>query len=935
MNYGKRSSKKREAELTSKGIMLRKKLYVIFCKSLLVCFFAAVITGGSLGLGVYMGILDSAPSIDDIDATPTGFLTTILDNQGNEIATLVASGSNRKNVSINEIPKYLQHAFVAIEDERFYEHNGIDLTGIVRAGVTGIASGKLSQGASTITQQLLKNTVFTEWTSEKSFADKLQRKIQEQYLAIQLEKKVSKSWILENYLNAINLGQNTLGVAVASERYFGKDVSELTLSECAVLAAITQSPTKYNPITHPDLNAQRREKVLNNMLEQGYITQREYDEAIADNVYDRIQLINVELQDNGITSYFIDELTDQIIRDLVEQKGYTETQAYKTLYQSGLTIYSTQDMEIQEIADEEVNNQDNYANKPKVSFSYRVSIRSADGTVKNYSEQTMLSYYKNKDNPNFKSTSYSINFADEDAAAAAIEQYKADIMEEGDEIVDGSETVIYTVQPQASLTIIDQSTGEVKAIVGGRGDKTASKTLNRASDTTRQPGSTFKIVAAYAAALDSGKMTLASVQDDAPYVYSGTDQKSVKNYDSRYRGFTTLREAITDSINIVTVKTLAETGVSLGWEYVQNFGFTTVDSRDLNESLALGGITQGVSNLELTAAYAAIANQGTYIKPKFYTKILDHDGNILLDNSTSESHTVIKETTAWLLTNAMEDVLTSGTGKRAYFGSSMPQAGKSGTTTSSRDALFAGYTPYYTCAVWGGYDDNATQKGSDTNYPKYIWKAVMKRLHEDLPYKDFEKPSDIVSASVCKESGKLPIDGVCSNDPRGNCVITEYFAKGTVPTEYCDHHTVANICSVSGMLAGSYCPAELITSSVRIIGGSSSTEDAPYLLTNEFSSHTCTVHNEGNSSDLSFPSVTGPDLPENDSNSQQQPADSNQQQNSAPAVDPTVPDTNTDTSQPAQPDNSDVPQTPAAEPDVSGQTNTDESINDTITENQP
>ena len=852
MNYGKKGSKKRQAELTSKGIMYGKKMRVIFCKVLLVCCFAVAIIGGSLGFGVYKGILDSAPSIDDIDATPTGYLTTVLDNQGNEIATLVASGSNRIN---------LQHAFVAIEDSRFYEHNGIDLTGIIRAGVTGIASGgNFSQGASTITQQLLKNTVFTEWTSETSFIDKLERKIQEQYLAVQLEKKVSKNWIMENYLNAINLGQNTLGVAVASERYFGKDVSELTLSECAVLAAITQNPSRFNPISNPEKNAERRMKVLNNMLDQEFISQSEYDEAVADNVYDRIQLVNVELQDNGINSYFIDELTDQVIRDLVEQKGYTETQAYKTLYQSGLTIYSTQDMDIQNIADEEVNNQDNYTSSPKVSFSYRVSIRSTDGSVKNYSEQTMLSYYKNKDNPNFKSTNYSINFASEEDADAAIEQYKADIMQEGDEIVDGSETVIYTLQPQASLTVIDQSTGEVKAIVGGRGDKTASKTLNRATDTTRQPGSTFKILAAYSAALDAGGLTLASVQDDAPYTYAGANGKSVNNYDRRYRGFTTLREAITDSINIVTVKTLAQAGVSLGWQYVQEYGFTTVDSRDMNEALALGGITQGVSNLELTAAYAAIANQGTYIRPKFYTKILDHDGNVLIDNTTPESHTVIKDTTAWLLTSAMEDVMTSGTGTSAYFGSSMAQAGKSGTTTSSRDALFAGYTPYYTCAVWGGYDDNAMQKGSDTNYPKRIWKAVMKRIHENLAYKDFTKPSGIVAVAVCKESGKLPIEGVCDHDPRGNCVITEYFAQGTEPTEYCDHHTVANICTASNMLAGSYCPAETVTTGVYVIGGSETTEDAPYLLTDAFLSQTCTVHNEFNSTYTgtnSFPGSTG------------------------------------------------------------------------------
>ncbi len=843
MNYGKKRTRKREQELVSKSTMIRKKFNVIFCKELLLCFFAVIIVGGSAAFGVIKGIIDSAPSIEDIDATPTGYLTTVLDSDGNEIATLVASGSNRRYVTIDEIPLDLQHAFVAIEDERFYEHNGIDIKGIIRAAVSGVAAGfNFSEGASTITQQLLKNTVFTDWVYVESFIDKLERKFQEQYLAVQLEKEVDKDWILENYLNAINLGQNTLGVGVASERYFGKDVSELTLSECAVLAAITQSPTYYNPITYPEHNAERREKVLDNMLEQGYITQAEYDEAMADDVYERIQLVNVETETDSVNSYFIDELTDQVIADLVELKGYTETQAYKALYQGGLVIESTQDSEIQAICDEEVNNLDNYTSDPKISFSYRVSILSEDGTVSNYSEQTMLSYYK------ASNSSYNINFSTQEDADAAIEQYKADIMQEGDTIVDGSETITYTLQPQVALTVIDQSTGEVKAIVGGRGDKTASKTLNRATDTTRQPGSTFKIIAAYAAALDAGGLTLADVQDDAPYTYTTGEEKSVSNYDSRYRGFTTLREAITDSINIVTVKTLAQIGPSLGYSYICNFGITTVgEDESENESLALGGLTNGVTNLELTAAYATIANGGAYIKPKFYTRILDHEGNVLIDNTSPESHTVLKETTAWLLTNAMEDVMTEGTGTAAYFGSSMAQAGKSGTTSDSRDALFAGYTPYYTCVVWGGYDDNASQRNQNTNYPKTIWKAVMSRIHEDLEYKDFTQPDGIVTATVCSESGKLAIEGVCDCDPRGSCVYTEYFAEGTAPTEYCDHHIRADICSASGQLVGSYCPTESYVSGVYIIGGSTGTEDEPYLLTDEFLSNPCTFHNASNS----------------------------------------------------------------------------------------
>lgn len=836
MNYGKKGAKKRAAELTSKSTVIKKKLHVTFFKALLVLFFAVVIIGASTAFGIWKGIIDSAPSIDELDATPTGYQTIVLDDEGNKTATLVASGSNRKYVTIDQIPQNLQDAFVALEDERFYDHNGIDLQGIVRAGVHGITSGEFNQGASTITQQLLKNTVLSEvWAGEESFVDKVVRKLQEQYMAVELEKQVEKEWILENYLNAINLGQNTLGVAVASERYFGKPVSELTLSECAVIAAITQNPSSLNPISNPENNEKRRLKTLNNMLEQEYITQAEYDEALADDVYERIQVINIETGEESINSYFIDELTDQVINDLIAQKGYTETQAYKALYQGGLTIYSTQNMDIQQIADEEVNNLENYPTDPKISFSYRLSIQKADGTVKHYSEQTMLSYYQKQ-----KGKNYNINFASQEAAQEAIDQYKADIMEEGDVVLGGGETVTFTIQPQVALTLMDQSTGEVKALVGGRGDKTASKTLNRASDTARQPGSTFKIIACYSAALDAGGLTLASVQDDAPFAYSGEEARLVSNYDNRYRGFTTLREAIISSLNVVTVKTYTQITPRLGHSYALDFGFTTIRSDEAdNQSFCLGGLTNGVTNLELTAAYATIANAGTYQKPKFYTKILDHDGNVLLDNTTSETHTVLKKTTAWLLTDAMQDVMTIGTGKVAYFGSSMPQAGKSGTTTDNRDAVWAGYTPYYTCVVWGGYDDNAKQSGSQVAYPKKIWKALMSRIHEELPSKEFEKPDGIVRVAVCKESGLLPIPGVCDADPRGSAIITEYFAEGTQPTEQCNHHILASYCYASGFVAGPYC--EWGSTGVAIVGGSTESEDAPFLY-----GYPCPIHDSNN-----------------------------------------------------------------------------------------
>ncbi len=830
MNYGKNSTRRREKELTSKGAMILRKFNVIFLKTLLVCVLALTVTGVCAGFGIAKGVIDASPEINLDDATPTGFLSTVLDTDGNQVAKLVATGSNRVYVTIDEIPKNLQNAFVAIEDERFYEHNGIDLKGIVRAGVKGITNGRFSEGASTITQQLLKNNVFTSWTSETSMADKFKRKIQEQYLAIQLEKKVSKEWILENYLNTINLGQNTLGVQAASKRYFNKNAADLTLSECAVIAAITQNPSRLNPISHPDKNLERRDKVLRNMLKHEYITQEEYDEAIADNVYDRIQIINTAVEEEAVTSYFVDELTNQVIQDLIDLKGYTETQAYKALYNGGLTIYSTQNPSIQAICDEEVNNQDNYPLDPKYSFSYRLTIEKADGSYENYSEQTMLSYYQsaNKD--------YDINFSSVEEAQAAIDQYKAEIMKPGDKIVENGETVTFTLQPEAALTVMNQETGEVAALVGGRGDKTASKTLNRATGTARQPGSTFKVLAAYAPAIDSGGLTLASVQDDAPYSYeNGT---SLRNYDNSFRGFTTLREAITRSVNIVTVKTLTEIGTNLGYSYLKDFGFTTLVDDDNNQALALGGITKGVTNLELTAAYATIANHGTYIKPRFYTKILDHDGNVLIDN-TPQTHGVLKASTAWLLTNAMEDVVTKGTGTSVNFGN-MAIAGKTGTTTKNRDALFAGFTPYYTCVVWGGYDDNTPQDSGTTSYPKAIWKAVMSRLHENLEYKDFIMPDDITTATVCKKSGKRVVAGLCDADPRGSMATTEYFAEGSAPTGYCDHHVNVSICAETGMLATDLCPMR--TGGVYITGGSPGSADGPYLISEGSPTNTCPMH---------------------------------------------------------------------------------------------
>ncbi len=770
-------------------------------KLILVGVMSTMIVGICFGIGAFKGILNSAPDVDPAAVLPQGFATVVYDAKGNELTKLVAANSNRSYEEIDKIPKYLADAFVAVEDERFYEHNGIDIRGIIRAGFAALQNGELSQGASTITQQIIKNNVFDDWVNEETM-QKIKRKIQEQYLAIELEKKMSKEKILEIYMSTINLGQNTLGVKAAALRYFNKQPYQLTLSECAVIVATTSNPSKYNPISHPEHNETRREIVLEKMKDQGYITQAEYDEAMADDVYSRILAVNEETVDKSVYTYFVDEVTRQVLNDLMEIKGFNETQAHWLLFSGGLSIYTTQDPDIQAICDEVYENEENYPETIKWYLNYALTIEKANGEKENHSTEMFKAFYKQQ-NPSFN-----LLYATKDEAYEAIEAYKHDVMSDGDK-VDG-ERITLTPQPQVSITVEDQSTGHIVAIVGGRGTKEASRTLNRASNTTRQPGSTFKVVSTYAPALDSAGLTLADVQNDAPFNYNSG--RPVKNWwGNNYRGLLSLRYGIVQSANIVAVKTLTQISPQLGFDYLQNFGFSTlVDKRvekdgsivsDIGQPLALGGITDGVTNMELNAAYATIANQGTYVKPKFYTKIIDHDGNVMIDNTTPESTQVIKASTAWLLTSAMVDVVTSGTGGSVNFGN-MAIAGKTGTTSDYKDVWFSGYTPYYTATTWTGYDNNVSMKTSaEKNLSKTMWKKVMSKIHENLEYKSFPMANGIVTASICSKSGRLPIAGVCNGS-----VKTEYFAEGSVPTEYCDVHYFSNICGYCGLSAAEECP---------------------------------------------------------------------------------------------------------------------------------
>ncbi len=809
MNYGKKGIVDKQKSLTSKSVKLKKMCGISALKLILISLLAVICIGVCLGIGMFRGIIYSAPSISTLDLVPTGYSTTVYDSEGNETAKLVAADANRSYVKMSQIPENLANAFVAIEDERFYSHNGIDIQGIFRAAYVAIKNKNLSEGASTITQQLLKNSVFDNWTNETTIQS-IKRKIQEQYLAIELEKVMDKETILELYLNTINLGQGTLGVKAASLRYFNKQPYELTLSECAVIASITQNPSKWNPISHPENNAERRLKVLNNMLEQGFITQDEYDEAVADDVYSRIAAVNVEVENNQIYSYFVDELCEQVLEDL-EDLGYTESQAYNLMYSGGLSIYTTQDSSVQAICDEVFLNEENYPEGTKWYLNYALTIKKSNGDKVNYSTEMYKAYFRQTN------SSFNLLYSSQDEAYAAIEEYKAAVMESGD-TVEG-ETISLTPQPQASIVVEDQSTGYIVAMVGGRGEKIASRTLNRATNTTRQPGSTFKILSTYAPAFDYYGLTLADVQLDAEFAYA--DGRTVKNWwKDGYRGLLSLRYGIAQSANVVAVKTLTQITPQLGFSYLLDFGFTTlVDRRvesdgtvvsDIGQALALGGITDGVTCMELNAAYATIANQGTYVQPKLYTKIVDHDGNVLIDNTQAQTRQVLKESTAWLLTDAMVSVVTTGTGSSVNFGN-MSIAGKTGTTSDYNDVWFAGFTPYYTCTTWSGYDNNAKLSTSaEKALAKTLWKAVMSEIHVDLPNKSFPQASGIVQAQVCSLSGKLPTE-LCTD-----CIVTEYFAEGTVPTEYCDVHYSGTICAYTGLEADELCPFKVVSSGTRI-----------------------------------------------------------------------------------------------------------------------
>lgn len=807
MGYSRHETMKKQRKLVSKAQRNRRKVLVNVFKVLLVMIVTVVVAGAGAFFGMIKGILDNAPDVETIDIVPRGFKSVIYDANGNVEKELSTFDSNREYIYYEDIGDTVVNAFVAIEDERFWQHNGIDVKGILRAGIKGIASvargGSMDEGASTLTQQLIKNQIYNVGLDEITFMDRLERKIQEQYLALELEKKYSKEEIIEYYLNTIYLGRGVHGVQAAAQRYFGKDVNELTVSEAAAIAGITQNPSQYDPVAYPEISAKRRQMVLDKMLELDYITEAEYNTAVADDVYARIQEEhNIQVANDNVNTYYEDAILNQLELDLMEIYGVTRAEASRMMYTEGYSIYSVQDKDIQAICDNVVNDPSYLGTSNKVGLDYQLTI-SVDGSEVNYSTGHLLNYYA-KLTGNSK---YNNIYANADAARAAADGFKeAKLNETGGTYI--AETFTLSPQPQFAFTIIDQKTGFVKAMVGGRGEKTTNRGLNRATDSPRQPGSVFKILAAYLPLIDTGKACLATPIKDEEYHYANGGR--VNNWwGGSYRGYCSVRTGIRDSMNVLAVKAITMASPDVAFDYLIDLGFTTLADDDIDpasgsrltdrtQSAALGGLSYGVTTYEMAAAYAAIANDGVYNKPVLYSKVVDHDGNVIVDNTTPTSHRVMKSTTAWQLIEAMKSVVTAGTGTPALLKSGVKCAGKTGTTSSHFDLWFAGMTPYYTGAIWMGFDSNVDMGSWNTH--KYMWRDIMDQiaaLEQQDKTLDFTRPDGITSVTLCKITGKYPGE---------DCpTITDYCSSDFSPGGTCTGHEQVEICMDSFCVATNAC----------------------------------------------------------------------------------------------------------------------------------
>ena len=766
----KEGQKKRTAD----KFFVRKRRQPNFFISIFVTtvrmFLLLLILLGFAGFGAVIGIgkayLDSTPELDVVQIQDQSETSFIYDKYGNLI-TEYYGYENRIWASVDEMPETLKKAFIAIEDLRFEVHNGIDIKRIFGSVIHNLSNESV-QEASTITQQLIKNTILTPEVTYK-------RKIQEMYLAIQLEKRYSKDQILEAYLNTIWLGGSNYGVKAAAKDYFGKELNELTLRECAMLAGITRNPWRYDPRANTytrdktEWTYDRTNLVLRTMYENGFITEAEYEEAKIDEAdYNNnpVYIVEKPATNDYPMKYFIEYVIADVRNRIMELEGWEgdegRRKADQYIYSGGLHIYTTLDPDIQQAVEEAV-------------YSYN-------------------------NLPRFANSAHKIN-------SKGVEQ------------------------PQAAAVVIDQHTGELQAIVGGKQPPTGKRQFNRAFDARLSLGSTIKPLSVYGPFIEAGYPGGIIIENiPAPmdgWIVDGKPSHPRNYGGGGYTGPTTVRRGIAKSLNVVAGRIVVE---RIGTEYsidkLIELGLNPNHMPEGPSGLALG--TDGNNMIEVAGAYAAIANKGIYQEPISFTKVLDKNGNEIINTQKDQvTRQVFKESTAFILTDWMRDVVNGGTATvriKNKNGQNINVAGKTGTNSDFRGVYFAGFTPYYTATVWLGHDDYAPQFVSGTTGGKFaapLFKNIMDRLHEDLENKDFydSVPDDVVRFTVCGVSGKRPNGQLCSSDLNNHGLVTEWFPKDAIPgpDEVCDMHVQIEACPYSGKIPSPYCPQEHRTKAAAIL----------------------------------------------------------------------------------------------------------------------
>ena len=797
---------------------VRKPNFVlsVLVNTIRVLFLVGVLAGiavlGTLA-GIAKGYVDTAPALDLVALDTPDQNTEFMDRNRN-LLTVYRGSENRIVVPLASIPQRLRNAFIAVEDARFYSHGGVDLKRIVGAFVANLTTSG-TQGGSTITQQLIKNTLLSPEQSYK-------RKIQEAYLAMQLETRYTKDEILESYLNTIYLGENYYGVKVAAKGYFGKELGELTIRECAMLAGVTNNPYYYNPrrnfYTRQDgerdyaaTTNNRTDYVLRCMYENQFISREEYEAAL-DPATAGVLAAEEDTGAGGMYAYphYIEYAVKECVQILLEVNGLPDTAANRAKMENNLR-----------------------------TGGYKIQL-AIDPGVQQTVEDTLKNWTKY---PSLRDPSDKI--------------YRS-------RNSDGTYTEI--PQPQAACAVLDYRTGELLAVVGARTEVTARKTLNRATDMKMPVGSSIKPIAVYAPALELGASP-ASVVYNMPLPISGwKDSKGndswPKNYGGAgYTGPEPLRTAMAKSHNTAAAQTLlGRVGVDRSVAFLQSMGIDDdhIDKTPFGLSLGSSGITP----LQMTVAFGVLANGGVYQEPISVLGISDARGDVVWDgHQHQERHRVFSESTSWLIVDMLKSVVSSGTGTSARI-KGQTVGGKTGTNSDQKGVFFSGITGYYSSALWIGHDNykalSSKSTGSGAAAP--LWQAYMSKIHEGLPQKDILDGDPgaygLVQVTTCAVSGQLATEA-CRNDAMGYGVVTDYWTEGTQPTQYCSMHQVQNVCAESGMPASPYCPYVVQKGVVALQAGQplSSFVGTEYQhvleeylgLSEQNGGMTCTLHGEGSS----------------------------------------------------------------------------------------